>query len=452
MKRLTIGSLTLLPLLLLSSCKSTQTFRDQEVFAFPASFTAKESETVEVKRSLLQLFSTPELTATVNRALENNPELRAAQARLEELGFNLEKSGAAQYPSLSANGSAGRRKTAIIPAVSSYSATLDARWEVDVWGRIRSGVRASQANRDAAAADLEAARQSLAAQTMQAWFQLVAAEKTLELDHRRIASFDSTASLVQRRFELGSAALADVDLARTDLENARADVEASFNRRNQAARGLRVLTGDYPDAALRANAWPSLRAGVPAGIPSDLLLNRPDIKSAYQNVLAADAQVKVAHADLFPSFVLTGSAGRESNTLSDVLKSGFDIWSIAGNVSGPLFEAGQRRNEVDAAGKRTEQAFRQYQATVLNALREVENALGSETLLAREEKARDRALETAHSAADLSRRDYEAGIRDILSLLEAQRRVFITEQRRINIQAARLNNRVALALALGKGN
>lgn len=223
------------------------------------------------------------------------------------------------------------------------------------------------------------------------------------------------------------------------------------DNRDQAARAIRLLTGSYPDAKLSAADWPSLERGVPAGVPSDVLRNRPDIDAAYQRIRAADSRVSVAHADLFPSFPLTGSVGQSSSVLSDLADSSFNTWSLVAGLSAPIFDAGMRRAELGAAGKRAEQALAAYQSTVLAALKEVEDALGSERLLRRQETARLKALEAAKSAEKRSRRDYEAGISDLLSLLEAQRRVFTTEDDTITVRRLRLQNRVALALALGKG-
>ncbi|MEM7393775.1 MAG: efflux transporter outer membrane subunit, partial [Verrucomicrobiota bacterium] len=427
--------------LALVSCQSPSTFSRMEPLEMPADYSGKMVPELDIKDSLLELFDDDDLEQIVERALNNNPELQRSRARMEELGFNLVQSKASYFPGITANGNGTRQKRTEMGTANLFSATLDTRWEVDVWGRIRSGVSAAEADRAAASATYEAARQSLVAQSMQAWFQRIAAERSLELDLQRVASFTTTEKRVQRRFELGQASLAEVDLARTDLENAAADIESSTDRRDQAARQLRVLTGDYPDAGLPAGSWPALERGVPAGLPSDLLRRRPDLIAAYENVVAADARTHVAHADLFPSLTLTGSLGRESESLSDLLKSGFDIWSLAGNLSAPVFEAGQRRAEVRAAGKRAEQAFRNYQTTLITALREVEDALGSETYLAREEATRLRALAAARSAADRASRDYDAGVSSLLSLLETQRRVFTTEQQIINIKAARLNNR-----------
>ena len=190
---------------------------------------------------------------------------------------------------------------------------------------------------------------------------------------------------------------------------------------------------------------------VPPGVPSDVLLQRPDIDAAYQRLRAADSRIKVAHADLFPSFPLTASGGASSNVLTSLASSSFDSWSLLASFSAPIFDAGQRRAERGAAGKRAEQALAAYQSTVLTAFKEVEDALGSERLLRQQESARLKALDAARSAETRSRRDYEAGISDLLTLLEAQRRVFSTEDQTISIHRLRLQNRVALALALGKG-
>lgn len=417
----------------------------------PARYDGSQPPVLRVATSLAGLFEDSALNATVRRALAQNPDLRGSFARMEEAGFNARKTASALYPSVDANAAAGRSDNALTGERANYSASLDARWELDVWGRIRAGVSASSADQAAAVADYENARQSLAAQTMQAWFDLVGAEKRLALGNRRLASFSETKDLVQRRFELGTATFAESELARTDYENARADIRQLEDNRDRAARVLRSLTGDYPDAKPSASSWSSLSRSVPAGVPSDLLISRPDIDAAYQRLRAADSRVTVAHRDLFPSFPLTASAGRSGNVLSDLGRSSFDSWSLLAAMSAPLFDAGRRQAELGAAGKRAEQALASYQSIVLAAFKEVEDALGTERLLREQETARQQALDAARSAESRTRRDYEAGIADLLSLLEAQRRVFTTEDQTISIHRARLQNRVALALALGKG-
>ncbi|MFC7337731.1 efflux transporter outer membrane subunit [Haloferula chungangensis] len=417
----------------------------------PARFDATPAPVPQVADSLLGLFNDSRMRRAVNQALSNNPDLKGSLARMEEAGFNTRKTASELYPALDGNASAGRSRLPSVGESSDFRLSLDARWELDVWGRIRAGVTASTADQAAAAADYASARQSLAAQSMQSWFDLVAAEKRLALGNRRVTSFEDTNRLVARRFELGTASLADLELTRTDLENARADIEQLKDNRDRAARTLNLLTGAYPDAGISASSWPSLNRSVPSGVPSDLLLKRPDVDAAYQRLRAADSRVKVAHADLFPSFPLTGSVGNSSSLLSNLANSSFDTWSVVAGLSAPIFDAGLRQAELGAAGKRAEQALAAWQSTVLSAFKEVEDALGSERLLLQQEKSRLQALDAARSAETRTRRDYEAGISDLLSLFEAQRRVFSTEDDTINLHAARLQNRVALALALGKG-
>ena len=417
----------------------------------PARYDATRAPVPQISNTLLGLFDDARLRSTVNQALSNNPDLKGSLARMEEAGFNTRKTASELYPSLDGNARAGRSSVPVLGESSDFRLSLDARWELDVWGRIRAGVQASSADQAAAAADYESARQSLAAQTMQAWFDLVSAEKRLALGNRRITSFEDTYKLVSRRFELGTSRLGDLELARTDLENGRADLRQLEDDRDRAARAVRLLTGAYPDAKLSASSWSSLSRAVAAGIPSDVLRQRPDIDAAYQRLRAADSRVKVAHADLFPSFPLTASGGRSSNLLSDLGRSSFDSWSVVASLSAPIFDAGQRQAELGAAGKRAEQALANYQSTVLTAFKEVEDALGSERLLRAQEKSRLDALEAARRAETRSRRDFEAGITDFLTLLEAQRRVFSTEDQTISLHRNRLQNRVSLALALGKG-
>ncbi|MDB4673594.1 TolC family protein [Verrucomicrobiales bacterium] len=434
----------------LPGCGSLSPQADRPAGELPGSYAADAMPKMELENSLQALFSDRQLHATVARAVARNPDLQVAWARLDEAGFNLRKTQGTLLPTLTGTASARRDKISGGRRSSDLAVGLDASWEVDIWGRLRSGVSASEADRASFAADYAAARQSLIAQTMQAWFELVRSELSLQLSLRQVDSLESTQKVIDRRFEGGQATLAETDLSLTDLENARADLAASRDDRDQAARQLRVLTGDYPDAKISASSWPSLKRGVRAGVPSDLLRQRPDVASAYQEILAADARVKVAHADLFPSFVLTASSGQVSSMLSNLASSGFNAWSLVASLSAPIFEGGQRRAELGAAGKRAEQAFHSYQSVVLNAFNEVEDALGSEHYLAAEEKSRLAALDAARGAYSRSKRDYEAGITDLFSLLDSQRSVFATEQQTIDLRSARLSNRVALALALGK--
>lgn len=426
--------------------------------ALPGVYEARRSEGPELVDSLGQVFGGTELRRQIALSQKRNPDLEAAAARLEEAGFNTRRARSGLFPTLGLNGGANRSQTnsagggfnfgSVI--TERYSSSLDAQWEVDVWGKIRSGVEASYATRDAASADFAAAKQSIAAQTAQAWFDLVAAARLEDVARQQLASFESTYELVGRRFELGTANLGDLELSRTDVENARSSINGRKDIRDRAARQVAVLTGNYPDASLRADEWPSLRRSVSAGIPSTLLLRRPDIFAAYMRILSADSNVKVAYADLFPSFGLTASGGQQSAELRDLADTDFTVWSIAANLSAPLIDGGRRRAELGAANARAKQALASYRSTVLTAFREVENGLGSELYLKNQEDATASALDAARKAEESTLRNYESGLVEILTVLEATRRRFAAQERLINLNNLRYQNRVALALALGK--
>jgi NodT family efflux transporter outer membrane factor (OMF) lipoprotein len=450
LKYLAFGSL-----LILSGCVSVPENRADQVdrvVVLADTYSAETFPKLEVVDSLLDLFDDADLDHYTQLALENNPDLLRASAQMEEAGFNFQKTRGNLFPSLSGNGSAARSGSNTRSTSNTYSASLDARWEVDLWGELRSRTRAAEADLASAEANYEARRQSLAAQTMQSWFELLAATHLLDLAQRQRESFESTFRLVERRYERGTSTITEVELARTDAAGSRADYESRTNDRDQAARALKALIGVYPDAAIQAPLdWPKLNRTVPSDLPSELLLTRPDLVAAYQNIRASDARARAAYADLFPSFTLTASGGRSSDTLADLGRSAFDVWSLAGQVAAPIFEGGSRRAEVGAAERRAEQAYQSYRSVVLNAFQEVENALNSETLLAREETARLEALDAARRAENKALRDYESGIIDLFDLLQTQRRVFTNEIQTINLHRARLSNRVSLALALGKG-
>lgn len=418
----------------------------------PESFSVETAPPLQVAGGLLDLFDDPQLKALVDQALKNNPDLLASAAQMAEVGFNFQKARGGLFPSLSGIGSASRTGSDAGSSSNSFGASLDVRWEVDVWGKLRNQTKAAAADLKAAEADFEASRQSLAAQTMQGWFNLVAAGQLLDLAERERSIFEDTLRLVKRRYEGGTGSILELELAETDSASSRANYILSKDNLGQAARELQILLGEYPDAALKtSNVWPKLDRGVPSGLPSELLLSRPDIIAAYENIRAADSRARAAYADLFPSFTLTASGGRSSDTLSDLGRSAFDVWSLAGQVAAPIFEGGSRTAEVGAADQRAERAYQNYRSTVLDAFKEVEDALNSESYLAREESQRLIALEAARRAEAKSLRDYESGLIDLLDLLTAQRRVFTIETRTINLRQARLNNRVRLALALGTG-
>jgi len=447
--------------LFLSSCPSLPGAKAQgaiEGLEVPDGYRGGRAAIPELVESLGDVFSDSGLKKQLALAQQQNPDLAVAAARLEEAGFNTRSARSFLFPSLTANAGGNRAQNNSAGSginfgsviTERYRASLDAQWEVDVWGRVRASVAGATANLSAVEADYAAAKQSIAAQTAQGWFELVATTKLRALAGERLDSFQSTVDLLDRRFELGTADLGELSLARTDVENAKSEIHARDNARDQAARQLATLVGSYPDAGKSASEWPGMKRAVAAGIPSSLLELRPDIYAAYMRIVAADSNVKVAHRDLLPQFVLTASGGQQSSVLRDLAESNFSVWSVAANLSAPIIDGGRLRSELGAANARAKQALAGYRSTVLNAFREVENALGSESYLKRQEQATGMALKAARTAEERAQRNYESGLVEILTVLDAKRRRFAAEESLINLKNLRFQNRVTLALALGK--
>ena len=440
----------------LSSCAQLPEFNSPKATdGIPTEYGNAQYEGLEVKSGLLSIFShDSELSRSISLTLQHNPDLQVSAATLEEAGYDIKSAKAGLFPSIEWNSSAERTRSTFRGStadIANYRTVLDANWEVDVWGRLKAVKKAANYDAKAIEADYHFAKESLIAQTMQAYFNLVETEKLLALAKRRLVSFKETLNLVNRRFEAGVSDLGEVDLARTDVEMTNTEVGQRQDTRDQAARSLAVLTGSYPSKNAHVHSWPSLKRSVKSGIPSDLLMKRPDIDAAYQRIRAADSRVKVAHRDLYPSFSLTASAGRESSILGDLADANFNVWSVVGSLSAPLLNTAGRKDELGAANARAKQALADYQSVVLNAFEEVENALGSERLLVRQQESARKALAASRSAEERVRRNYESGIVEILSLLDTQRRSFDAEESLISITSQRYSNRVTLALSLGKG-
>lgn len=417
--------------------------------AMSTKYGTSQEPNVELVSSIQQLFQSPSLNQHIQQALRDNPELKTTKARLEEAGFQVNKVKAPALPQLNSSISTGRQR-ANQQSNSSFQLGLDARWEPDVWGKMELAARASEANQDQLKANFLSAQQSLAAQVAQSWIQLISREKLLQLANKRLISLKKTEALIQRRFENGLESLGNLNLAQTDVASASAGVAFRTDQRDAASRSLQVLLGAYPNNRSRSSHWPSLQRSIKAGLPSSLLLRRPDIRAAYHALREADARVQVSYRDLFPSFPLTASIGQSSSQLKQLANSNFSTWSLLANLSAPIIDGGLRRAELGAANKRAEQALYNYQSTVLKALGEVENALGSEKWLKQRQYHTEKALKAAINAETNTKRSYENGLVEVLTLLDATRRRLSTEENLIEIQASRYDNRIVLALALGK--
>lgn len=410
-------------------------------------------------------FGSETLTARVEEALANNRNLRTAAARLDAAIAQARIAGADLYPQFNLDFGARRQQQVFvglpIPGAegqplkslsTSFGANFNTSWEIDLWGRIRSGRRAALTEVQASESDLRAARNSLAAQTAKAWLALIESRRQLELARATADSYQSTARQVTERYERGIRSPLDVRLARSSEASARALVAQRQSQYQASIRQLELLLGRYPAAALiDTNALPDLLAAVPAGLPSELLERRPDLVASERRLAAAHLRTREARAALFPRIALTASGGRTSAELEDLLSSQFTVWSLAGNLVQPLFEGGRLRGNVRLSKARAREALENYADTALRAFGEVEIALADERLLAAREEALAEATQQSNAALRLAEDRYRSGLEDFVTLLEAQRRALETESQWIAVRRLRVENRIDLHLALGGG-
>ncbi len=381
-------------------------------------------------------FGDARLDALVDEALEHNRDLHAAAARVEAAVARARIAGSDLWPQLALNGSGDRSRSVFVNfpfgttgsgppdiTATTYRASLDLTWELDLWGRIRAGKLAAESDVEATGADLRAARLSIAARTASGWFACVEANEQLELARASAQSFRRTADQVRQRFDAGVRPALDLRLALADADAADALVERRRRERDAALRELQILVGRYPDAALEPGAdLPAIDAPVPAGLPSELLERRPDLVAAERRLAAADARVGEARANLYPRLSLTASGGATSADLQDLTDLDFRIWSLGANILAPLFEGGRLRANVDLQDALRKEAIARFAASVLQALREVESALAAGQMLATEVQRRTAQVEQASAARALSEDRYSRGLDDIITLSTAQRR------------------------------
>jgi multidrug efflux system outer membrane protein len=412
------------------------------------------------------LFDDPQLTALIDEALANNLELRLAVARIEESRASLRLARQALSPSLDVDAGVNRSQvsnanTRQLPpplATTTHNLGLQAAYEIDLWGRLAAGRDAAGADLLATAYAAQTVRIALAAQVATSAFTLRALDAELQLTRDTLATREASVELQQRRFDAGVASEYDLALARAERSTVAAGIAPIEQAVAQAESALAALLGRSAKAVFtpevsrgaKSPAEPGV-AEVPAGLPSDLLARRPDIRQAEAQLAAADARVAQARAAYYPRLSLTASLGGESRDLADLLTAPARVWSIAGNLLQPILGLKTIEAQADAAAARREQAVLAYQQVVQSAFRDVHDALvahrGARDSLAAQDERRQRLRE----ALRLAELRLQAGYSSQLEVLDAQRNLLDAERARLNALRDRQIALVSLYKALGGG-
>jgi NodT family efflux transporter outer membrane factor (OMF) lipoprotein len=451
-------------LAILAACADSPDRRPVELgFEVPGSWEAGQPAAEPVQDNWWETFGEEGLVQAVQEALTHNTDLQVTAARLLAAEAQARIAGADLYPQIDAGINARRTQQNFVgfpilgPGVpsrtfSNYGVSFNLSWELDLWGRISSGQSAALADVDAAAADLYAAQLSLIAQTSKAWFAVAEGRRQLQLADDSVESFRSTSVQVRDRFEQGVRPPLDLRLALTNLAGAEAVVALRREQLDRAIRQLELLMGRYPAGGLEsATLLPDEFPPVPAGLPSELLLRRPDLLAAERRLAAADSRLDQARASLYPRISLTAAGGTATAELQDVADTDFRVWSLAGNLLQPIFQGGRLRAEVSRNEALISEAVALYASAVQRAFSQVESALAAEGHLAlREDRLRE-AADQAAAALQLSESRYLTGLSDFLLVSDTQRTALNAESSWLAVRRERLDVRIDLFLALGGG-
>lgn len=401
----------------------------------------------------------PLLSALVTEAVQSSPDLRSVQARLRESRARRAVASADRFPAVTVSGSASRSRgsaeTGRGGTTNHFSAGLDASWELDLFGGVRRGTEAAEADLKSSVARLQDARVSLVAEVALDYVEVRSLQVRLRIARDNLASQSETLQLTEWRAQAGLVGSQDVDQARTSREQTRAQIPSLETGLAEAEHRLDLLLGKPPGtlhSRLAASGdLPALPGLVAVGIPADTLRQRPDVQAAERTLAAETARVGVAEAARYPSFKLSGSIGLEALTLGALGNSGAATSSLLAGITSPLFDAGRLQSRVEIQDAVRQQAEVAYEKTVLTALQEVENGLVALAGSRQRSEALAIAAEAARSAADLARQRYSAGLIDFQSVLDTQRSQLSVEDSLATAQSDGLLALIRLYKALGGG-
>lgn len=403
-----------------------------------------------------QDFGSTQLDAFVTEALTTAPDLLIQAERVIQAELALRQAGASLLPSLNLSGDSGTRNVASNES-SSTGIGLGASYEIDLWGRIAAGVDASRAGLVATHFDYDAARLSISASVATTWFQVLALQERLEIARQNLATAERVLRVVQARYDNGAASALDLSQQRSTVLNQRKAIEPLEVQLRQTRSALAILRGRTPQAELtRDAASGNERLGalqvptVGAGLPSELLLRRPDLAASEARLTAAAANIAAARAALLPGISLSAGAGVGSTALLSLADTTRTL-SISASVLQKIFDGGRLRADVDIQRSRQRELVESHRRAILAALKEVEDALANGVRDANQEAAEREILTEAERSLRLAELRYREGADDLLTVLLAQRTLFSSQEQLAQLRLARLTAAVNLYKALGGG-
>jgi outer membrane protein, multidrug efflux system len=414
-------------------------------------------------------FHDPELDSLIDRAVQSNLDLQIAQARVREARAQYGIAAANLWPSADVSGSYARTETShhqpvlgSIPVPADvpfendvYQAGFDASWEIDVFGGKRRATEAAKAEVAASEYGRRATVMTLLGEVARNYIDVRGYQRRLAIARENIKAQTEALAITQNRYTNGVTSDLDVQQAATLLATTKAEVPTLETELQAAIHRLGVLLGQPPGALqtelARVAPIPAAPPKVPVGLPSDLLLRRPDVQQAERQLAAATANIGVARADLFPKFSLTGVAGFQSISASDWFTAGSRFWSIGPTVQWKIFDAGQVRANIKVQNARQQQALAAYEKTVLTAFEDVEDNLVAYANEQNRRRSLEDAVASSRKSLALADKLYANGLTDFVNVLEAERSLYQAQDALVQSDRTVSTDVVALYKSLGGG-
>ncbi len=437
-----------------------------------AAGSSSESVAISAPMDLVEwwrTFGDPVLTSLVERAIESNPDLRQAEARIRQARASRGVAASGLWPEIDATGSFRRSGTGGGSESGSWGRTmaqggtvsnlfqvgLDAAWELDIFGGTRRNIEATTADLEAAVEDRRDVLVSLVAEVGNNYLNLRGFQQQIAIARRNLDAQKHSAEISRKRFEAGYVGKLDVANAYAQVATTESQIPQLESSYQGTIYNLSVLLGREPAALAQELASdapiPSTPPEIPVGLPSDLVRRRPDIRRAEAQLHAATARIGVATSDLFPKFSLTGSAGFSSADINSLLNWSSRAWSYGPSVTWPIFSAGRIRWNIELKKALKEQALTAYEKAVLTALKDVETALVAYSKEQEHRRLVMEAVENNRNAVDLSMKLYVGGKTDFLNVLTAQRALYVSEEALVLSTRNLAIELIALYKALGGG-
>jgi multidrug efflux system outer membrane protein len=413
-------------------------------------------------------FHDAELDSLVDRAVKSNLDLQIAQARVREARARYSIAVAGFFPTVDASGSYERQRQSHsqplfngfqIPSSAFqnnvYQAGFDASWEIDVFGGKRHAAKAARAEVDAFEYGQRDTLVTLLGEVARNYVDVRGNQRRLAIANDNIEAQTKALAITRRRFSNGLTSDLDVQQASTLLATTKAEIPTLDTSIRASIHRLGVLLGQPPGALLaelsNAAPIPAAPPEVPVGLPSELLLRRPDVQRAGRELAAATENISVAKADWFPKFFLTGAAGFESVSASDWFTSGSKFWSFGPTVQWRIFDAGRIRANIKVQNERQEQALAAYEQTALVAFEDVENGLVAYANEQIRRRSLEDAVDSSQKSLELADKLYANGLTDFLHVLDAERSLYQAQDALVQSDRTVSANLIALYKALGGG-